>query len=283
MKLLLGFYPPTSKVYVIDTVKTLLENSFMNFNSTIPIINSDGKLVGKISKVKLARWLLDKLVREEPLEKILYLPISNINLEIDEAKPVEVFELNSETIFTLLSNKKDYEIYITHDGILIGEFPISSLLYISSWKSDVRIRIEELPIKELPMLEHEASIIDVLNYLLEIKEPELIGLTFNNNLVGIIMIEDILYYMYNIVETKEIDKLKNSKSWIIASPDFSLVYVDESLSKALRVLKRTRDKKFLVVQNRKEEVLGYINIKDVLLQAKDEILLKLFTQRIKER
>jgi predicted transcriptional regulator len=283
MKLLLGTYPPTSKVYITDTVKTLLENSFVNFNSTIPIINSDGKLVGKISKVKLANWLLEKTFREEIIENTLYTPIDNTDLKIEQAKPVEVFDLTPETIVNLLHSKRDYEFYITHDGKLIGEFSLSSLLYISSWKSNVGIRVEELFVKELVSVEHEASITEILNNLSP-NEPELIGLTYAKNLVGLIMMEDLLQYLYNVAEDRgAVNKIKGSKPWVIAFPDFSFVYMDESVSKALRALKRTRDKKFLVVQNRRKETLGYISVKDALLKVEDEITLKLSTQRIKER
>uniref|UniRef100_A0A7C1E3E8 CBS domain-containing protein n=1 Tax=Fervidicoccus fontis TaxID=683846 RepID=A0A7C1E3E8_9CREN len=284
MKLLLGTYPPTSKVYITDTVKTLLENSFVNFNSTIPIINSDGRLVGKISKVKLANWFLEKIFREEIIENTLYTPIDNTDLKIEQAKPVEVFDFTPETIVNLLHSKGDYEIYITHDGKLIGEFSLSSLLYISSWKSNVGIRIEELFVKELVSVEHEASITDILNNLSAPNEPELIGVTYAKNLVGLIMMEDLLQYLYNVTEDGGVvNKIKGSKPWVIAFPDFSFVYMDESVSKALRALKRTRDKKFLIVQNRREETLGYISVKDALLKVEDEITLKLSTQRIKER
>ncbi|NAZ12003.1 MAG: hypothetical protein GU361_04670 [Desulfurococcales archaeon] len=284
MKLLLGTYPPTSKVYITDTVKTLLENSFVNFNLTIPIINSDGKLVGKISKVKLANWLLEKIFREEIIENTLYTPIDNIDLKIEQAKPVEVFDLTPETIVNLLHSKGDYEFYITHDGKLIGEFSLSSLLYISSWKSNVGIRVEELFVKELVSVEHEASITEILNNLSAPNEPELIGVTYAKNLVGLIMMEDLLQYLYNVAEDRgAVNKIKGSKPWVIAFPDFSFVYMDESVSKALRALKRTRDKKFVIVQNRREETLGYISVKDALLKVEDEITLKLSTQRIKER
>jgi predicted transcriptional regulator len=284
MKLLLGTYPPTSKVYITDTVKTLLENSFVNFNSTIPIINSDGKLVGKISKAKLANWLLEKIFREEIIENTLYTPIDNTDIKIEQAKPVEVFDLTPETIVNLLHSKGDYEIYITHDGKLIGEFSLSSLLYISSWKSNVGIRVEELFVKELVSVEHEASITEILNNLSAPNEPELIGVTYAKNLVGLIMMEDLLQYLYNVAEDRgAVNKIKGSKPWVIAFPDFSFVYMDESVSKALRALKRTRDKKFVIVQNRREETLGYISVKDALLKVEDEITLKLSTQRIKER
>jgi predicted transcriptional regulator len=284
MKLLLGTYPPTSKVYITDTVKTLLENSFVNFNLTIPIINSDGKLVGKISKVKLANWLLEKIFREEIIENTLYTPIDNTDLKIEQAKPVEVFDLTPETIVNLLHSKGDYEFYITHDGKLIGEFSLSSLLYISSWKSNVGIRVEELFVKELVSVEHEASITEILNNLSAPNEPELIGVTYAKNLVGLIMMEDLLQYLYNVTEDRgAVNKIKGSKPWVIAFPDFSFVYMDESVSKALRALKRTRDKKFVIVQNRREETLGYISVKDALLKVEDEITLKLSTQRIKER
>lgn len=284
MKLLLGTYPPTSKVYITDTVKTLLENSFVNFNSTIPIINSDGKLVGKISKAKLANWLLEKIFREEIIENTLYMPIDNTDIKIEQAKPVEVFDLTPETIVNLLHSKGDYEIYITHDGKLIGEFSLSSLLYISSWKSNVGIRVEELFVKELVSVEHEASITEILNNLSAPNEPELIGVTYAKNLVGLIMMEDLLQYLYNVAEDRgAVNKIKGSKPWVIAFPDFSFVYIDESVSKALRALKRTRDKKFVIVQNRREETLGYISVKDALLKVEDEITLKLSTQRIKER
>ncbi|MCC6009681.1 MAG: CBS domain-containing protein [Fervidicoccaceae archaeon] len=284
MKLLLGTYPPTSKVYITDTVKTLLENSFVNFNSTIPIINSDGKLVGKISKAKLANWLLEKIFREEIIENTLYMPIDNTDIKIEQAKPVEVFDLTPETIVNLLHSKGDYEIYITHDGKLIGEFSLSSLLYISSWKSNVGIRVEELFVKELVSVEHEASITEILNNLSAPNEPELIGVTYAKNLVGLIMMENLLQYLYNVAEDRgAVNKIKGSKPWVIAFPDFSFVYIDESVSKALRALKRTRDKKFVIVQNRREETLGYISVKDALLKVEDEITLKLSTQRIKER
>jgi predicted transcriptional regulator len=284
MKLLLGTYPPTSKVYITDTVKTLLENSFVNFNSTIPIINSDGKLVGKISKAKLANWLLEKIFREEIIENTLYTPIDNTDIKIEQAKPVEVFDLTPETIVNLLHSKGDYEIYITYDGKLIGEFSLSSLLYISSWKSNVGIRVEELFVKELVSVEHEASITEILNNLSAPNEPELIGVTYAKNLVGLIMMEDLLQYLYNVAEDRgAVNKIKGSKPWVIAFPDFSFVYMDESVSKALRALKRTRDKKFVIVQNRREETLGYISVKDALLKVEDEITLKLSTQRIKER
>jgi predicted transcriptional regulator len=284
MKLLLGTYPPTSKVYITDTVKTLLENSFVNFNSTIPIINSDGKLVGKISKAKLANWLLEKIFREEIIENTLYTPIDNTDIKIEQAKPVEVFDLTPETIVNLLHSKGDYEFYITHDGKLIGEFSLSSLLYISSWKSNVGIRVEELFVKELVSVEHEASITEILNNLSAPNEPELIGVTYAKNLVGLIMMEDLLQYLYNVAEDRgAVNKIKGSKPWVIAFPDFSFVYMDESVSKALRALKRTRDKKFVIVQNRREETLGYISVKDALLKVEDEITLKLSTQRIKER
>jgi hypothetical protein len=284
MKLLLGTYPPTSKVYITDTVKTLLENSFVNFNSTIPIINSDGKLVGKISKVNLVNWLLEKTFREEIIENALYTPIDNTDLKIEQAKPVEVFDLTPETIVNLLHSKWDYEFYITYDGKLIGEFSLSSLLYISSWKSNVGIRVEELSVKELVSVEHEASFTEILNNLSAPNEPELIGVTYAKNLVGLIMMEDLLQYLYNVAEDRvAVNKIKGSKPWVIAFPDFSFVYIDESVSKALRALKRTRDKKFLIVQNRREETLGYISVKDALLKVEDEITLKLSTQRIKER
>jgi len=284
MKLLLGTYPPTSKVYITDTVKTLLENSFVNFNSTIPIINSYGKLVGKISKVKLANWLLEKIFREEIIENTLYTPIDNTDLKIEQAKPVEVFDLTPETIVNLLHSKGDYEIYIIHDGKLIGEFSLSSLLYISSWKSNVGIRVEELFVKELVSVEHEASIIEILNNLSSPNEPELIGVTYAKNLVGLIMMEDLLQYLYSVTEDGDsVNKIKGSKPWVIAFSDFSFAYMDESVSKALGALKRTRDKKFLIVQNRREETLGYISVKDALLKVEDEIILKLSTQRIKER
>jgi predicted transcriptional regulator len=284
MKLLLGTYPPTSKVYITDTVKTLLENSFVNFNSTIPIINSDGKLVGKISKVKLANWLLEKTFREEIIENTLYTPIDNTDLKIEQAKPVEVFDLTPETIVNLLHSKGDYEIYIIHDGKLIGEFSLSSLLYISSWKSNVGIRVEELFVKELVSVEHEASIIEILNNLSSPNEPELIGVTYAKNLVGLIMMEDLLQYLYSVTEDGDsVNKIKCSKPWVIAFSDFSFAYMDDSVSKALGALKRTRDKKFLIVQNRREETLGYISVKDALLKVEDEIILKLSTQRIKER
>jgi len=284
MKLLLGTYPPTSKVYITDTVKTLLENSFVNFNSTIPIINSDGKLVGKISKVKLANWLLEKIFREEIIENTLYTPIDNTDLKIEQAKPVEVFDLTPETIVNLFHSKGDYEFYITRDEKLIGEFSLSSLLYISSWKSNVGIRVEELFVKELVSVEHEASITDILNNLSAPNEPELIGVTYAKNLVGLIMMEDLLQFLYNVTEEGDaVNKIKGSKPWVIAFPDFSFVYMDESVSKALGALKRTRDKKFLIVQNRREETLGYISVKDALLKVEDELTLKLSTQRIKER
>jgi predicted transcriptional regulator len=284
MKLLLGTYPPTSKVYITDTVKTLLENSFVNFNSTIPIINSDGKLVGKISKVKLANWFLEKIFREEIIENTLYTPIDNTDIKIEQAKPVEVFDFTPETIVNLLHSKGDYEIYITHDEKLIGEFSLSSLLCISSWKSNVGIRVEELFVKELVSVEHEASITEILNNLSPPNEPELIGVTYAKNLVGLILMEDLLQYLYNVTEDGGVvNKIKGSKPWVIAFPDFSFVYMDESVSKALRALKRTRDKKFLIVQNRREETLGYISVKDALLKVEDELTLKLSTQRIKER
>lgn len=278
MKMFLGHYPPTARVFINDSTLTLIEEVSLNFNSSVPIINTDGELKGTVFKTNLTKWILKKINMKIMSEEEFYKPIGVMDIEIFSPISKEIEEFDLDDIYQLI-NRDIYELYLTSNKKLVGEFSLSSLLYLSSWMDNSKIKVEELHIRHIKTVQHEEPIINILNYLDDTKKHDFIGVSTNNSLIGFINLERILEYVSILVKNRELEKLSNSKIWTIANPNYLYIYNDEPVSKALRMLKRSDEKKTLIILNRKDEALGYITIIDLLKVIEDELSKMLFLQR----
>lgn len=279
MRIFLGSYPPTSKVYDHDVVKTLLENSCLSFNANVPIVDTEGKITGVISKSALAKWLLESIAKSDMPEELMFMPLSDLDLKVLPPTALEIEDLTVDSTIKLIREGVNYEVFITQRGRLIGEVSLSNLLYLSNWSPDLDVRVDKLSIKPLRSLDYNDPVVALPEQIGGDETPKPIGVSYENSLVGLIYIEDVFQAILSLLESRELSKISSLKLWTLAYPTYPSVYIDDSVSKSLRLLRNARDRRTLIVYNRNEEAVGLIDIKSVFRGVLEHIEKLLVTQK----
>lgn len=255
--IILGTYPPRTKVFLDDAVVTLLEMARLRQARSIPIVDGEGRLRGAVAKQEVMRWLGARLRGKElPVE--LYKRVEDSGLGVTEAFSVELKELSGELLLERALVSPTGEVYVTFGSRLVGEVSPIDLLRLSAWASECNVRLADLRLRRIELLGHDAPLTAVVELL---ARSPVLGIAYEGSLVGVIGPEEPIAAVLEHARYPE--ALEVVKAWTVARPAYASGYEDEDLCRVLKGL-RVSQEPYLVVLGRDERVLGYLELREML-------------------
>jgi len=281
VKLAIGNYPPPSKVYISDSVLTLLAEASNSFSSSVPVVSTDGRLLNVVHKTKLAGWILEKLANAPQSEWWAFAPLDSTDLELAEpSHSVELGELKHDTLIELLLKRGVSELYITSSGKLIGEVNASHLLDLSSWEIHSDAKVQDVQPRKLLTVEHANPLPQALQATVS-HSANPVGVSQENSLVGLLWLEDFFECVRTLLAERRAQEISGLKAWSVSTFNYLYVYEDESLPKALKLVKKTRERRVVVRFERDGRLVGLLDVRDALREMSDYVSKLLYVQTVR--
>ena len=260
--LLLGRYPPRYRVFEKDSLNIVNEGFNYRGIRYLPVTNEKGTYTGIIRILDFIKTVFEHF-NENKLSLLPKLAAKDL---ADTNVPSIKFPVDS--IKTIINYMIEYNVgglSITDENdILLGEVTEKHIIDLFSTSKPMGIKVQDIMTRNPITLSVNNKLYEAINVMIE-KNIRRIPITYENELVGIISVRDIVRYFYTIVEKEGVlEKGHLEKElWYVGTPRTSTIHKEKDVIQLVKQLRTEGIGSLLVIDN-DENLVGIVTDRDII-------------------